>query len=102
MNKVYNLLGLAYRAGRITWGYQAVIRAIKGQKIFLLLLATDSSFRMRDKLMASCRESGIEVIVYGDKFTMGAALGKPPCAVVGVTDAELARLIRQHVREVGA
>ncbi|WP_141264344.1 MULTISPECIES: L7Ae/L30e/S12e/Gadd45 family ribosomal protein [unclassified Neomoorella] len=102
MNKVYNLLGLAYRAGKVAWGYQAVMAAIKRRKVFLLLLAVDSSPRMRGKLLATCRESGIEAIVYGDKVTIGVALGKPPCAVVGVTDANLARLIRQHVREVGA
>ncbi|KYH32175.1 L7Ae/L30e/S12e/Gadd45 family ribosomal protein [Neomoorella mulderi] len=102
MNDVYNLLGLAYRAGKVAWGYQAVMAALKRRKVFLLLMAGDSSPRLKRKLLTTCREYAIEGIVYGDKVTMGAALGKPPCAVVGVTDANLARLIRQHVREVGA
>ncbi|QGP93265.1 Ribosomal protein L7Ae/L30e/S12e/Gadd45 family protein [Neomoorella glycerini] len=102
MNDVYNLLGLAYRAGKVAWGYQAVMTALKRRKVYLLLLAGDSSPRLRGKLLATCREYGSQGIIFGDKVTIGAALGKPPCAVVGVTDANLARLIRQQVREVGA
>ncbi|MEW8958036.1 hypothetical protein MHOCP_10710 [Moorella humiferrea] len=102
MNKVYNLLGLANRAGKVAWGYRAVLSNVARRRVSLVILAEDGSPRLHSKILAACREADIEVCVLGDKKNMGAALGKPPCAVVGITDLELARLIRQHVREVDA
>lgn len=102
MDEVYNLLGLAYRAGKIAWGYQGVMAAFKRGRVTLILLAGDSSARLQSRLWRFCREYGCQGIIYGDKTGIGAALGKPPCAVVGITDVNLARLIRQKVREVDA
>ncbi len=102
MDEVYNLLGLAYRAGRVTSGYQAVMAALKRGKVVLLIAARDTSPRLQSRLLALSRQNGSQGLLFGDKATIGAALGKPPCAVVGITDANLANLIRQKVREVGA
>jgi len=101
MNKIYNLLGLAHRAGKIAWGYQAVVAALRGHKAELVLLARDSSPRLQAKLLRLCRECDSQGLIYGQKNELGAALGKPPCAVVAVTDKNFAALIQHGVREVG-
>ncbi|MBC7325073.1 MAG: ribosomal L7Ae/L30e/S12e/Gadd45 family protein [Moorella sp. (in: Bacteria)] len=101
-DEVYNLLGLAYGAGKVVWGYRPAMAALKRGKVALLLLATDSSPRYKARVLTTCREYGSEGVIFGDKMTIGVALGKPPCAVVGITDANFARLIRQKVREVDA
>ncbi|BCV21133.1 L7Ae/L30e/S12e/Gadd45 family ribosomal protein [Moorella sp. Hama-1] len=100
MNRIYNLLGLACRAGKIAWGYQAVVAALKGHKAELVILARDSSPRLQAKLLRSCREYGSQGLIYGQKNELGAAMGKPPCAVVAITDRNFAALIQNGVREV--
>jgi len=101
-DEVYKLLGLAYRAGKVTWGYKAVMADLNKRRVYLLLLAADSSPRLRAKFLATCWEYGGQATIYGYKVALGTALGKPPCAVVGITDKNLAQIIRQKVQEVGA
>lgn len=100
MNNIYNLLGLAYRAGKIVWGYQAVVTALKRRKAEVVLLARDSSPGLKTRILRLCREYCSQGLIYGQKNELGAALGKPPCAVVGITDKNFAVLIRQRVQEV--
>ncbi|MDN5325728.1 MAG: hypothetical protein PWP41_424 [Moorella sp. (in: firmicutes)] len=100
MNNIYSLLGLAYRAGKIAWGYQAVVAALRSQKVELVLLARDSSPGLKTRILRFCREYHRQGLLYGHKNELGAALGKPPCAVVGITDKNFAVIIRQRVREV--
>lgn len=100
--EVYNLLGLAYRAGKVVWGYNAVMAALNNSNVYLLILAVDSSPGLKAKFLATSQEYGIQAAVYGRKVTIGKAIGKPPCAVAGITDKNLARAIGQKVQEVGA
>ncbi|OIQ56181.1 L7Ae/L30e/S12e/Gadd45 family ribosomal protein [Neomoorella thermoacetica] len=100
MNNIYSLLGLAYRAGKIVWGYQAVVAALRSQKVELVLLARDGSPGLKTRILRFCQEYRRQGLLYGYKNELGAALGKPPCAVVGITDKNFAVIIRQRVREV--
>lgn len=101
-DEVCKLLGLAYRGGKVTWGYNAVKANLNKGRVYLLLLAADSSTQLRAKFLATCRKYGVQATIYGSKVALGTALGKPPCAVVGITDKNLAQIIRQKVQEVGA
>ncbi len=101
-DRVYKLLGLAYRAGKVIWGYNAVMTALANNELLFLLLAVDSSTRLKAKFSAVCRRKTVQPTIFGDKITIGRALGKPPCAVVGIIDKNFARIIEQRVREVGA
>ena len=99
-DNAYRFLGLIYRAGKVVWGYQAVMKALSKGNIILLIVAGDCSPRLKNKLLAICRQCGSQAVVYGHQVELGTALVNPPCDVVGITDYELARVIRQKLQEV--
>ncbi|MDK2820566.1 MAG: hypothetical protein PWP31_531 [Clostridia bacterium] len=101
MNDIYNFLGLAYRAKNLVWGYQTVNQNLKKGNIYLVILATDTSPKFKSKFITLCHKYNSQELIFGKKNDIGAALGKPPCAVVGITDENMAKTIWQKVLEVG-
>lgn len=96
---VYQVFGLAYRAGKAAWGYQAVMDALDRGKACLLVIAADASPRLQNKMTTLCRQRKCEVIIFGCKEFIGAALGKPPCSVIGLLDENFARMVREKTKE---
>jgi len=96
---IYNLLGIAYRAGKLVWGYHAVKASLERGKLYLIILAEDVSPRLRNKFLAFCRDTKKQVVFCSSKVDLGKALGKPPCAVVGICEKNLADIIKKKVQE---
>ena len=87
MNKVLGLLGFASKAGKLSYGFDAVHTALSQKKSKLLLIANDVS-----------PKSQKEVLFFGDKFktktivldecdmqTLSHAVGRK-CGIVSVND----------------
>ncbi|MDR1693262.1 MAG: hypothetical protein LBR72_07880 [Oscillospiraceae bacterium] len=85
-------LGLAYRAGKVVWGLDAVAGA-KGQAAVFLLANDAGNAARREAERLSAMTGTLLKILPVDKAGLGAALGKPPCAVAAVTDQGFARSI---------
>ncbi len=87
MNKVLGLLGFASKAGKLSYGFDAVHTALSQKKSKLLLIANDVS-----------PKSQKEVLFFGDKFktktivldecdmqTLSHAVGRK-CGIISVND----------------
>jgi ribosomal protein L7Ae-like RNA K-turn-binding protein len=54
-NKIYLLIGLSTKAGRLTGGEDAVEKSIKSLKAQLVIVAEDASDNTRKKFMDICK-----------------------------------------------
>lgn len=87
------LLGIARRAGALVAGSEAVKGAARSGTLRLVVFARDASDNARGRVEPLLKRAGVGSLVCGDRNSLGAALGKGPTAVAGVTDDALAALV---------
>lgn len=93
------LLGFAQKAGKLVSGDTAAQEAILRGKARLIIVAEDASKSMRDNFGHLGGRQGVKVIFYGKKEEIGHYIGKPPRAVVVVTETGFARSIQEAMEK---
>lgn len=99
LNKIYSMLGLAVRAGKIKSGEFATEQSVKTGKCYLCMVAADASDNTRKKFNDMCTFYETPIIFYGDKEEMGHAMGKDIRATAAVCDEGFANSILKLVKE---
>ncbi|GEN33633.1 YlxQ family RNA-binding protein [Aneurinibacillus danicus] len=99
MNQVEQMLGLAQRARKLITGEELVIKAVRQGQVHLVILAGDASPNTRKKVIDKCGSYEVSCTTYGDRLTLGAALGKEQRVVIGVTDAGFAARLTQLINQ---
>ena len=92
-NKVYGLLGLTTKAGKLCFGTESCLDMINKKKVNLIIVAEDSSDRTIQNFKEKCIQNNIEFQIYGKKEEIRKAIGKPNKTVVGIKDKNLAGAI---------
>lgn len=82
----FSLIGLAFRAGKIVSGEEAVMAAVRGKKAKLVVVAEDASERTKKTWKNKCAFYEVPLRVAADRFEIGAAMGKAHRVVVAVND----------------
>lgn len=85
-DKILNFLGLAARAGKVVSGEFSVEKLIKANKAKLVLVALDASDPTKKLFKDKSTYYQVPMHVYGDKDSLGHAIGKQARASVGVSD----------------
>ena len=94
--KVFQLLGLARRAGAVAPGTEAVRQAIRAGEARLIWMAEDASSVQMEKIRKTVHGHSIPRVRLGDRNTLGAAVGLESVSAVAVTDGSLAdRLVAE-------
>ncbi|WP_066635287.1 L7Ae/L30e/S12e/Gadd45 family ribosomal protein [Desulfolucanica intricata] len=99
---VYQLLGLACRAGKLVSGDLAVKDAIGKGKVKLILVAGDASKRTGDSFKKMATKYKIPMVEYPSKIELGIALGKTPRSVAAITGDDFARGVLRAMKGEGA
>lgn len=97
MNKVLSLLSLAVKAGKVKSGEFQTEKEIRSQKACLVMVAADASVNTKKKFQNMCDFYEVPIYFYGDKDTLGHAMGKESRASLAVTDAGFAEGMRKHL-----
>ncbi len=85
MNKFLSTLGLARRAGKLTYGFDMVLSAL--DKTHLILLAQDCAPRTCRNIRQAAQEFGLPVInIPYTKESLGVSIGTKPVGIIGVVD----------------
>ncbi|WP_337442929.1 L7Ae/L30e/S12e/Gadd45 family ribosomal protein [Alkalibacillus haloalkaliphilus] len=71
-----NLLGLAFRARKITLGEESIINAIRSHQAKLVIIAGDASQNTTKKLTDKCRSYNVPFRIVDDRNTLSQAIGK--------------------------
>ncbi len=92
-NKVNGLLGLASKAGKVICGSDAVEEAILKKKVKLIIIATDSSEKTKQKFLKICLENNVNYKLYGTVEENSKAIGKVNKAIIAIKDKNFADAI---------
>lgn len=92
-NKIYGMLGLAARAGKITYGTDQTIEKIAKNKVKLLIIAKDASDRTITKFKDLASRKNIPVYIIADIELLSKSIGKRNKAVVGLMDFNFSKAI---------
>ncbi|WHH58978.1 ribosomal L7Ae/L30e/S12e/Gadd45 family protein [Petroclostridium sp. X23] len=91
--KLYSMIGLSQKAGKITSGEEPCEREIKSGKSQLIIIAQDSSDNTKKRFTQMCNYRNISFIEFGIKEKLGKMIGKEYRAVLSVKDKNFANLI---------
>ena len=98
MDKTLNFLGLCKRAGALVTGEDGVSGAVRSGAAKLLMTAADTAENTRGKAESLARQCGVTAIrLPYDKDGLGELLGRRVCAVLAITDKNLAKAFMQKL-----
>lgn len=98
-DKVLSLVGLATKAGKTVSGEFMTEREVKSGRAALVILAEDSSENTRKKFCNMCEYYEVPIYIYGDKDTLGHAMGKEFRASLAILDEGFADGIQKQMKE---
>lgn len=96
-NKTMGLIGLATKAGKTAGGEFLTEREVKSGRAAMVIVAEDASENTKKKFQNMCEYYKVPIRFYGDKDTLGHAMGKQFRASLAVLDEGLAKGIRKHM-----
>ena len=94
-DKIIGLIGLAMKAGKISFGADSVEESIIKKKARLVIISTDSSERTKKKFIDICEKYNVPIITYGDIDGLSKAIGKDNKAILGIKDINFAESIQK-------
>lgn len=94
MRKTQGMLGLAARAGKIVTGQDSVESAVKRKKAFVALVDAGASPRTKKDIRDACEYAQVTMIEM-EADLIGFSIGKPGRMCAAVTDASLAKRIKE-------
>ena len=97
LNKALSLISLATKAGKTASGEFCTEKEVKSGKAELVIVADDASDNTKQKFKNMCEFYEVPIYFYGDKDTLGHAMGKEFRASLAVTDPGLAKGIIKHL-----
>lgn len=97
-DKVLSLIGLAMKAGRCISGEVMTESEIKSGKARLVIVASDASDNTKKKFRDMCKFYRVPICFYGDKDTLGHAMGKEFRASLAILDEGFADGIRKELK----
>lgn len=92
-NKIYSLMGLSKKAGFAQGGEFLAEKAVKGGKSSLLIVASDASDNTKKKFSDMCSFYKTPFYTFGDKDSLGHAIGTEFRASVSINNAGMAKKI---------
>lgn len=102
VNKVYAMIGIAEKAGKVVSGEFSTEKAVKSGKACLVILASDASGNTRKHFSDMCAYRDIPIFIYGNRQELGHAIGKEMRVNLAITDRGLADSIRKRIEEADA
>lgn len=99
IDKTLSFLGLAKKAGKVESGSFCVEKAVKSGKSYLVLLAQDASSNTKKDIENMCAYYKVPCITYGNKESLGAAIGLENRVCIALTDEGFAKGVISKVQK---
>ena len=94
-SKILGLIGLAARARKVSFGADSVELEAQKNKVYLIILAQDSSSRTKEKFQKISEKYNIPTIITQTIEELSKAIGKSNKAILGIEDINLASEIQK-------
>lgn len=98
-NKVYGLLGISAKAGKLISGTDLVLETMKKKQVSLVIVAEDASEKTIKNIKYYAEKENIEVLIFGNIFSNSKAIGKQNRAIIAITDKKLAEAIKKELED---
>ena len=95
--KVLGTLGLAMKAGEVASGEFLTEKVIRDGEAYLVIVAEDASANTKKKFSDSCKFYQVAYAEFGDKDTLGKAIGKEFRASLAVLNKGFAKSIGKNL-----
>ena len=96
-NSVYSLLSLSARGGNIASGEFQTLKAIKENNASIVIVATDASDNTKKEFHDSCTFYNVPIVEFGDKESLGHAIGKDVRSSIAILNEGLAKSFAQKI-----
>ena len=96
-NKIYGLLGLARRAGKISFGTESSKETIEKNKAKLVIIAEDCSDRTKKNFKDLCEKLNVEIRIQGTIEKLSRSIGQLNKAVLVIKDENFAKEILKRI-----
>lgn len=93
-------LGLCRRANKIVSG-DALMRAIRSQSVYLVIVASDTSARSIKQFSNKCHYYQIPMLLALDRESLSRAVGYSHRVAVGISDKGLSTILQNCIKERG-
>lgn len=91
--KVFGLLGICTKAGKIVFGSQACEELVEKKKAKLIIIADNAAERTKKNFRSICQRNNVDCITFGQIDEMSKAIGKENKAILGIKDKNLSNEI---------
>ena len=99
-DKALSLIGLATKAGKPVSGEFMTEREAKARRAYLVIVAGDASENTKKNFRNMCEYHKVPICFYGDKESLGHAMGKQFRASLAVLDEGFAKGILKKIQEM--
>lgn len=96
-NKIYGLLGLARRAGKISFGTESAKETIEKNKAKLVIVAEDCSDRTKKNFELVCRNENVPIKIFGTIESLSKSIGQNNKAVIVIKDENFAKELLKKI-----
>ncbi len=96
-NKIYSLLGLCMRAGKLKSGEFSVLDAIRKHTAEIVIISEDASDNTKKQFNDKCSYYKVPIILFGNKERLGHAIGKDVRTSLAITDKGFAQSLRKNL-----
>ena len=96
-NKIYGLIGLARRAGKVSFGTESSIETIEKKKAKLVIVAEDSSDRTKKNFKELSQKLNIPFKIAGTIEDLSKSIGQVNKAVLVIKDENFAKEILKRI-----
>lgn len=95
--KLYGIIGLATKAGKLVAGTDACLEGINKKSIKLVLIAEDASDRTKKQFNEICLLNGIPIYEICKIENLSKAIGKTNKAVIGIKEKGFAESVKKII-----
>lgn len=99
MNRVFSMIGMAMKAGKVVSGEFSTEKAVKTGKAFLVIVSEAASDNTKKMFRNMCTFYEVPMYTYGTKEELGHSMGKEFRASLAVTDEGFAKSIEKRLKE---
>ena len=89
--------GLASKAGKVICGAVAVQEEILKRKVFIVIIAEDSSVKTKEKFLKLSSNNNVKAFVTGNIDDNSNAIGKKNKAIIAVLDRNFSEAISRII-----
>lgn len=97
VNKVYGLLGICSKAGKLISGTDIILENLAKKKVSLVIVAKDASEKTIKNIKYYCEKENVELLIYGNIQENSKSIGKHNRAIIGILDKKLADAIQKVI-----